>query len=91
MEVNSLKNQKIALQASRESIVLLKNSGKTLPLSKESVKTISVCGPNADDTSYALTHYGPLAVGVTTILQGIKGESRREGSRTLYTGLPTGR
>lgn len=28
MEVNSLKNQKIALQASRESIVLLKNSGK---------------------------------------------------------------
>ena len=72
MEVNSLKNQKIALQASRESIVLLKNSGKTLPLSKESVKTISVCGPNADDTSYALTHYGPLAVEVTTVLQGIK-------------------
>ena len=71
MEVNSLKNQKIALQASRESIVLLKNSGKTLPLSKESVKTISVCGPNADDTSYALTHYGPLAVEVTTVLQGI--------------------
>lgn len=84
MEVNSLKNQKIALQASRESIVLLKNSGKTLPLSKESVKTISVCGPNADDTSYALTHYGPLAVEVTTILQGIK-EKVGEKVHVLYT------
>ena len=84
MEVNSLKNQKIALQDSRESIVLLKNSGKTLPLSKESVKTISVCGPNADDTSYALTHYGPLAVEVTTILQGIK-EKVGEKVHVLYT------
>ena len=84
MEVNSLKNQKIALQASRESIVLLKNSGKTLPLSKESEKTISVCGPNADDTSYALTHYGPLAVEVTTILQGIK-EKVGEKVHVLYT------
>ena len=84
MEVNSLKNQNIALQASRESIVLLKNSGKTLPLSKESVKTISVCGPNADDTSYALTHYGPLAVEVTTVLQGIK-EKVGEKVHVLYT------
>lgn len=84
MEVNSLKNQKIALQASRESIVLLKNSEKTLPLSKESVKTISVCGPNADDTSYALTHYGPLAVEVTTVLQGIK-EKVGEKVHVLYT------
>lgn len=84
MEVNSLKNQKIALQASRESIVLLKNSGKTLPLSKESVKTMSVCGPNADDTSYALTHYGPLAVEVTTVLQGIK-EKVGEKVHVLYT------
>lgn len=84
MEVNSLKNQKIALQASRESIVLLKKQWKTLPLSKESVKTISVCGPNADDTSYALTHYGPLAVEVTTVLQGIK-EKVGEKVHVLYT------
>lgn len=84
VEVNSQKNQEIALQASRESIVLLKNSGNTLPLSKESVKTVSVCGPNADDASYALTHYGPLAVEVTTVLQGIK-EKVGENIRVLYT------
>lgn len=37
-----------------------------------SIKTISVCGPNADEEGYALTHYGPLAVEVTTVLEGIK-------------------
>ena len=28
--------------------------------------------PNADESGYALTHYGPLAVDVVTVLQGIK-------------------
>lgn len=72
IEVNSKENQAIALQASRESLVLLKNDNKTLPLSKDKIRTISVCGPNADDAAYALTHYGPLAVEVTSVLQGIR-------------------
>ena len=38
----------VALQASRESLVLLKNDKNALPL-KKSVKKILVCGPNADD------------------------------------------
>lgn len=71
-EVNSKENQKVALQVSRESLVLLKNDNKTLPISKDKIKTISVCGPNADDGAYALTHYGPLAVEVTSVLDGIK-------------------
>lgn len=54
------------------------------------MKTISVCGPNADDTSYALTHYGPLAVEVTTVLQGIK-EKVGEKVHVLYTQAATGR
>ena len=33
---------------------------------------IAVCGPNADEHSYALTHYGPLAVEVTSVLKGIQ-------------------
>lgn len=72
IEVNSIENQTVALQASRESIVLLKNDNDILPLSKDKIQTISVCGPNADDAAYALTHYGPLAVEVTSVLQGIK-------------------
>ncbi|WP_101690482.1 glycoside hydrolase family 3 N-terminal domain-containing protein [Dysgonomonas massiliensis] len=83
IEVNSAENQAIALQASRESIVLLKNENSILPLSKEKIKTISVCGPNADDAAYALTHYGPLAVDVTSVLQGIKNKVGE--SNVLYT------
>lgn len=70
-EVNSKENQAVALQASRESIVLLKNDKQTLPLELGPIKRIAVCGPNADENSFALTHYGPLAVDVTTVLEGI--------------------
>ncbi|UDQ96472.1 glycoside hydrolase family 3 C-terminal domain-containing protein [Lentisphaerota bacterium WC36G] len=69
--VNSVTNNKIALQASRESLVLLKNKNNTLPLKREDVKSIAVIGPNADDAKYALTHYGPLAVDVKTVLDGL--------------------
>lgn len=83
-EVNSKENQKVALQVSRESLVLLKNDNKTLPISKDKIKTISVCGPNADDAAYALTHYGPLAVEVTSVLDGIKNKVG-ENVEVLYT------
>lgn len=71
-EVNSKENQKIALQASRESLVLLKNQNQLLPLDKKNIRRIAVCGPNADEKSFALTHYGPVAVDVTTVLDGIR-------------------
>lgn len=61
-EVEKEENEAIALQASRESIVLLKNAGELLPLDINSTKKIAVCGPNANEEGYALTHYGPLAV-----------------------------
>ena len=38
--------RKVALQAAREGIVLLKNQGNVLPLSKEKTKTIALIGPN---------------------------------------------
>jgi beta-glucosidase len=40
-------NDQVALDAARESIVLLKNSGKLLPLDKNSIKTVLVVGPDA--------------------------------------------
>lgn len=70
-EVNCKEHQEVALRASRESLVLLKNDG-LLPLCIDSIKCISVCGPNAADASYALTHYGPLAVEVTSVLKGLQ-------------------
>lgn len=40
-------NDQVALDAARESIVLLKNDGKLLPLDKNSIKTVLVVGPDA--------------------------------------------
>ena len=83
-EVEKAENEAVALQASRESIVLLKNESELLPLDINRIKRIAVCGPNANEEGYALTHYGPLAVEVTTVLEGIqaKVEGRAE---VLYT------
>jgi beta-glucosidase len=70
--VHCEEHRKVALQASRESLVLLKNEGALLPLKMGKIKTIAVSGPNADEESYALLHYGPLGVEVTTVLEGIR-------------------
>lgn len=89
-EVNSDENNQVALQASLESMVLLKNgasseafatNGKTLPLNIAALKTVAVIGPNADETSFATTHYGPCGVEVTSVLQGIR--QRLEGQVEL--------
>ena len=83
-EVEKAENEAIALQASRESIVLLKNESELLPLDINQIKRIAVCGPNADEEGYALTHYGPLAVDVTTVLEGIQAKVKGR-AEVVYT------
>ena len=83
-EVEKEANEAVALQASRESVVLLKNTDNTLPLNIDKIKKIAVCGPNADEEGYALIHYGPLAVEVTTVLEGIR-EKAQGKAEVLYT------
>ena len=83
-EVEKEANEAVALQASRESVVLLKNTDNALPLNIDKIKKIAVCGPNADEEGYALTHYGPLAVEVTTVLEGIR-EKAQGKAEVLYT------
>ncbi len=77
-EVNSAEHQAVALRASREALVLLKNQDGLLPLDKSAIRRIAVCGPNADEESFALTHYGPVAVEVTTVLEGIRQQAGKD-------------
>ena len=67
---DSAEHRALALQAARESIVLLKNDG-VLPLSK-SVKKIAVIGPNADDRQPLLGNYNGTPSSAVTPLEGIR-------------------
>ena len=71
--VHNAEHQKLALQAAREGIVLLRNKGNLLPLSKN-VDSIAVIGPNADHAKNQLGDYVSRTVlqDVVTILEGIK-------------------
>jgi beta-glucosidase len=72
-EVNdSEHHRELALVATRESMVLLKNSGGLLPLSRD-VGSIAVIGPNADDPSVLLGNYHGTPSRAVTPLAGIRG------------------
>lgn len=75
--VNSEAHRDVALQAARESLVLLKNADGALPLDKR-LKSIAVIGPNADDGRYAHRHYGPSGGHAITVLEGLR---RKLGTR----------
>ena len=76
-------NNEVALRASRESIVLLKNEGNLLPLDKDKIRTLAVVGPNADEVSFAQTHYGPLATASVSVRKGLE-EALKGKGRILY-------
>jgi len=69
-EVDSADHRKLALEAARKSIVLLKNENQTLPV-KASVKKIAVIGPSADDVDAARGNYNGFSMKEVTPLEGI--------------------
>ncbi|KAK9067722.1 hypothetical protein SSX86_011833 [Deinandra increscens subsp. villosa] len=64
-------NQELALEAARQGIVLLKNHGPSLPLSRKRHHTVAVIGPNSDVSVTMIGNYAGIACGYTTPLQGI--------------------
>jgi beta-glucosidase len=68
---DSPEHRQLALEAARESIVLLKNDNQTLPLRKD-LKSIAVIGPNADDVQVLLGNYNGQPSRATTALAGIR-------------------
>lgn len=69
--VESAGHKKLALQAARKSIVLLKNQDNLLPLSKN-VKTLAIIGPNADNAEVMLANYHGFPTHVVTPLEGLQ-------------------
>jgi len=64
-------NQALALEAARQSLVLLKNEGHLLPLSKD-LKRVAVIGPNADDDLVLRGNYFGTPLQSVTVLEGIR-------------------
>lgn len=70
-KLDSKANKKMALDAARKSIVLLKNENNTLPL-KKNIKNIAVVGPNANDVEILYGNYNGFACDPVTPLKGLK-------------------
>jgi len=68
---DSPEHRALALQAARESIVLLKNQNHCLPL-RQDIKSIAVIGPNADDATVLLGNYHGTPSQSVTPLQGLQ-------------------
>jgi len=62
--------KKLALQAARETITLLKNSRQILPLQRKKGNSIAVIGPNADRVM--LGGYSGVPPQFVTVLDGVK-------------------
>ena len=63
-------HRKLALQAARETITLLKNEGSVVPLDPARIRTLAVIGPNAD--RHLLGGYSGKPRQCSTLLEGIR-------------------
>ncbi|PIB35733.1 glucan 1,4-alpha-glucosidase [Reichenbachiella sp. 5M10] len=79
--VASEKHHELSRKAARESMVLLKNEGNLLPLSKE-VSTVAVIGPNAHDKQSLLGNYHGTPHNQITPLTAIK--AKLPNAKVLY-------
>ncbi len=77
-------HQELALETARKSVVLLKNEGSILPLSKN-LKTLAVIGPNADSVEVLLGNYNGQPSHPVTPLAGIRAKlAAPNATRVLY-------
>lgn len=59
-DVCTQKHQRLALEAAREGIVLLKNYDNFLPLNKHQISSLAIIGPGANSTSQLWGGYSGL-------------------------------
>lgn len=80
-------HRELALEAARQTIVLLKNENQILPLKKD-LKKIAVIGPNADDRDVLLGNYNGEPSRYTTILEGVKNKLFSDAEILYAKGCP---
>lgn len=87
--IGSGKHKALALESACQSIVLLKNNNKLLPIKLNKVKSIAVVGINAATCEFG--EYSGTPVGEpVSILQGIKNRVGRQGTNPLCSlGVPS--
>jgi beta-glucosidase len=70
--VDSAEHREAALEAARQSLVLLKNQGGLLPLDGKKITSIAVIGPNADETLVLSGNYMGTPAEPISVLAGIR-------------------
>ncbi|MCA9979890.1 MAG: glycoside hydrolase family 3 C-terminal domain-containing protein [Anaerolineales bacterium] len=85
--IDAPEHRALALQAARESIVLLKNEGNLLPLPKE-IGAVAVIGPNADERQVLLGNYHGTPPTAVTMLEGLRRKLSPETKLYYAPGCP---
>ncbi len=70
--VDSKEMKELNLSVAKKCLVLLKNQDNLLPLKKESLKTIGIIGPNANNRRALVGNYEGTASRYVTILEGFQ-------------------
>jgi beta-glucosidase len=78
---------KVAREMARESIVLLKNEQKALPLGKD-LQRVAVIGPNADNVDVQNGNYNGTPVEPVSILEGIRAKLGADAEVRYALGSP---
>ncbi len=86
-DLNTPAHSALSLQAARESIVLLKNTG-VLPLDPAKLKRVAVIGPNATSVPALLGNYNGVPTAPVTILDGIRAALGTGVEVTTTQGVP---
>ncbi|MDR1539893.1 MAG: glycoside hydrolase family 3 C-terminal domain-containing protein [Clostridiales bacterium] len=82
-DIDKPDNAAFSEEASRKTLVLLKNEGNILPLDPKKIKSIAVIGPNADSRAALEGNYSGTPSEYVTVLDGIR-EKKGEGVRLFY-------
>jgi beta-glucosidase len=82
-EIDSPAHDELALEAARQSLVLLSNDG-TLPLDPRRIRTLAVIGPTADNLSTVVGNYAGTPARPRTLLAALQARLEPLGVRILF-------